>query len=67
MRRILPDLLTLTEVADLLKLSDRTVYDMCRRGRLPGVSKVAGQWRIDRRKLLAWLDAGGEFEQDLGD
>ena len=54
------DLMTIPEVATLLRLAERTVYDMCRGGRIPGVAKVGGQWRIERKRLLAWLAAGGE-------
>lgn len=57
------ELLTVQEVANLLKLSDRTVYAMCRTDRLPGISKVGGKWRIDREKLIVWLESGGEAAQ----
>lgn len=58
------ELLTINEAAALLKLSDRTVYEMLRGGRLPGAAKVSGKWRIDKRKLLAWLAKGGELAGD---
>lgn len=58
------ELLTIDETAALLKLSDRTVYAMLRQGRLPGASKISGKWRIDRRKLLAWVAKGGELAED---
>ncbi|MBK1718108.1 helix-turn-helix domain-containing protein [Thiocystis violacea] len=57
------ELLTVQEVAHLLKLSDRTVYAMCRSDRLPGISKVGGKWRVDREKLIVWLESGGEVEK----
>ena len=60
------ELLTIQEVADLLKLSDRTVYEMCRTDRLPGISKVGGKWRVDREKLVTWLESGGEVEKGEG-
>lgn len=43
----------------MLKLSERTVYDLCRQGKLPGAAKIGSQWRIEKSKLIAWLDAGG--------
>ncbi len=55
------ELLTIDETAALLKLSDRTVYEMLRTGRLPGAAKVSGKWRIDKAKLLAWIAKGGEL------
>ncbi len=57
------DLMTIPEVATLLRLSERTVYDMCRGGKIPGVAKVGGQWRIQRKLLLAWLAEGGEAKK----
>ena len=60
------ELLTIDETAALLKLSDRTVYEMLRTGRLPGAAKVSGKWRIDRDKLLAWIAKGGELAEGTG-
>ena len=60
----MPDFVTVREASELLRITDRTLYDLCRQGKLPGAAKVGGQRRIDRQKLLAWLEAGGEFERD---
>ena len=62
-RITMPELITIEQCCKLLKLSDRTVYGMLRAGRLPGGCKVAGQWRVDKDKLLVWLANGGELEQ----
>ncbi len=64
----MPKYLTINEVAELLRLGERTVYDMLRAGRLPGAAKVGGKWRVDREKLVAWVAAGGELatSQDTG-
>lgn len=51
--------MTIPEVCDLLKLGKRTVYDLCRRAELVGAAKVGNQWRVEKFKLVAWLDAGG--------
>ncbi len=56
------ELLTIPETSELLRIGERTVYQMCREGRLPA-AKVAGHWRIRRRDLEAWLDAGGELQR----
>ncbi len=50
------ELLTIKEVAVLLKLADKTVYSMAQRGELPAF-KVRGQWRIRRVELDGWIDA----------
>jgi len=59
-----PEYLTIDEVCELLQLGKRTVYELARTGRLPGAAKVGGQWRVNRHKLMAWLEDGGDF--DLG-
>jgi len=54
-----PEYLTISEVCELLRLSERTVYDLCRRGQLAGAAKIGNQWRVEKSKLVRWLDAGG--------
>ena len=51
--------LTIDEVCALLKLGKRTVYDLCREGKLPGAAKIGNQWRVNRQQLDEWLAAGG--------
>ena len=56
------EVLTLKEVAALLKLADKTVYAMAQAGEIPAF-KIRGQWRIKRTELDQWIDAqprGGE-------
>ncbi|NMB74983.1 MAG: helix-turn-helix domain-containing protein [Myxococcales bacterium] len=50
------EVLTIREVAALLKLAEKTVYLMAQQGELP-VFKVRGQWRIRRADLDAWIEA----------
>jgi excisionase family DNA binding protein len=53
----MPDeILTLPEVAQLLKVADKTVYTMAQKGELPAF-KVGGQWRFRRADLDSWIDA----------
>jgi len=54
--------MTISEVADLLRLGKRTVYGLARTGQLPGAAKVGGQWRFNSTKLMEWLDTGGEAQ-----
>ena len=62
--KTVPEFMTVLEVAELLKVSDRTVYDLCRQGLLPGAAKIGKQWRDD---LLAWQGRGdGEYGQGTG-
>lgn len=59
----IPDeVLTIKEVAALLKLAEKTVYAMAAAGEIPAF-KIRGQWRIKRTELDQWIDAqprGGE-------
>ena len=52
----MPDsILTLPEVAGLLKVAEKTVYTMAQRGQLPAF-KVRGQWRFRRSDLDHWIE-----------
>ncbi len=50
----LESLLTVNEVAKLLRLSPQTLYKMLEQGTIPAV-KVGCQWRFERTKIRAWL------------
>ncbi len=60
----IPDeILTIKEVAALLKLADKTVYAMAAAGEIPAF-KIRGQWRIKRTELDQWMDGqprGGDI------
>jgi len=48
------DFLTVSEVAKLLRVSDETVYRLCRRGALKA-SRAGIQWRIKRSTVDEYL------------
>ena len=53
----MPDeILTLPEVAGLLKVAEKTVYTMAQRAEIPAF-KVRGQWRFKRVDLDRWIEA----------
>lgn len=55
MQQILPlEVLTPAEVADLLKLSQNTVYLRLQDGTIPAI-KVGGAWRIPLERFREWL------------
>jgi len=62
------DYLTLKEVAELLKLSERTVYRLAKDGELRGFKPRGGAWRFRRADVEAWVDeqikAGPAGEHD---
>jgi excisionase family DNA binding protein len=47
-------ILTLQEVASLLKIGRKTAYTMVQRGELPAF-RVRGQWRCRRADLETWI------------
>ncbi|EHY0954113.1 helix-turn-helix domain-containing protein [Vibrio cholerae] len=48
-------ILTLQEVAEYLKLAEKTAYRLAAEGKLPGF-KVGGAWRFKREDLEAWIE-----------
>lgn len=53
----MPDeILTLPEVAILLKVAEKTVYTMAQRAEIPAF-KVRGQWRFKRVDLDSWIES----------
>jgi excisionase family DNA binding protein len=49
------EILTLKEVAQLLKVAEKTVYTMSQTKELPAF-KVRGQWRFRRDDINRWID-----------
>ena len=49
----LPKFLTVPEVATLLRLSERTIYDMVSQRRIP-FRKAGDRTLFDRDEILAW-------------
>ncbi len=48
-------LLTLSEAADILQVSTRTLQRMIHSGEMPAL-KVGGQWRVRRTLLRQWVE-----------
>jgi excisionase family DNA binding protein len=48
-------ILTIPEVAELLRIAEKTVYALAQRGEIPAF-KVGGQWRFSRGAIQAWID-----------
>lgn len=49
------EILTLKEVAEYLKLAEKTAYRLAAEGKLPGF-KVGGSWRFRREDIQAWIE-----------
>ncbi|WP_444924908.1 methylation-associated defense system helix-turn-helix domain-containing protein MAD1 [Microbulbifer sp. DLAB2-AF] len=48
-------ILTLKEVAEYLKLAEKTAYKLAAAGKLPGF-KVGGSWRFKREDIEYWIE-----------
>lgn len=48
------EILTVREVAALLKINDKTAYKLAAKGELPGF-KVGGSWRFDKSEIESWI------------
>ena len=53
------DILTVSEVANLLRLAKSTVYKLANEGKIPG-RKIGGSWRFSRQAILEWLRKQGK-------
>lgn len=57
------EILTLKEVADYLKLAEKTAYRLAAEGKLPGF-KVGGSWRFKQTDIDSWIEAKKTSNQD---
>jgi excisionase family DNA binding protein len=60
------EILKLRDVADLLKVGEKTVYSMAQTGELPAF-KVRGQWRFSRKDIDAWIEQQKHTAHDVGE
>lgn len=49
------DILTIEEVAEYLRVSERTVYDWAQKGEIP-CGKIGTSWRFKRDEIQKWVD-----------
>ena len=49
------DIMTIKEVAEYLKLTEKTAYRLAAERKLPGF-KVGGLWRFKRSDIEAWIE-----------
>jgi excisionase family DNA binding protein len=53
-RTKLETVLTITEVAEILRVHPTTIYRLVKRGTIPGF-KIGANWRINKASLDLWL------------
>jgi excisionase family DNA binding protein len=51
------NILTIREVADLLKINEKTAYKLVADAKIPGF-KVGGSWRFDQAAISKWIERG---------
>ena len=49
------DIITIKEVAEYLRIKEKTVYDLVAKGKIPGF-KVGGAWRFDKTDIDKWIE-----------
>lgn len=49
------EILTLKDVANYLKLAEKTAYRLASEGKLPGF-KVGGSWRFKQEDVQYWIE-----------
>ena len=52
----LPEVLTVDEVAELLRVNRKTVYAAIQRREFPGARRIGATIRVSRDAVLKWLD-----------
>jgi len=60
------EILTASQVANLLQFHLRTIYRLARKGSIPG-RKFGGGWRFSKEEILKMISRGqlGPLESDL--
>jgi excisionase family DNA binding protein len=54
-KKMSDEILTIQELAEYLKLNEKTAYRLAAEKKLPGF-KVGGSWRFKRDDLEAWIE-----------
>lgn len=49
------EIMTIKEIAEYLKITEKTAYRLAGEGRIPGF-KVGGAWRFRQSEVEAWID-----------
>ena len=57
------EILTLKEVAEYLKLAEKTAYRLAAEGKLPGF-KVGGSWRFKKTDIESWIEDSKKGQKD---
>lgn len=58
------EILTLKEVAEYLKLAEKTAYRLAAEGKLPGF-KAGGSWRFRKVDIEEWISQQSKKQQEI--
>lgn len=61
-RSMTDEIWTIKELADYLKLKEKTAYALVAKGEIPGF-KVGGSWRFKRSQIDDWIDRQATTQQ----
>jgi len=61
----LADVITVEELATLLRVNKKTVYDAASRGQIPCV-RIGRMYRFSRKAVLTWLDGSSATSSARG-
>jgi excisionase family DNA binding protein len=50
-------MITIEELAEMLKVSPRTIYRMLEKEELPFAIKIQGSWRFKEEDIMSWLES----------
>lgn len=56
------EILTIQEIAEYLKLNEKTAYRLASEGKLPGF-KVGGSWRFKRVDIEQWIEEKKQWQK----
>ncbi len=56
-----PEIMTAAEVAALLRVNRKTLYEAVQRDQIPGVVRVGRILRFHRDAVLSWIRASGQI------
>jgi excisionase family DNA binding protein len=60
------DILTIKELAEYLKLNEKTAYRLVSEGKIPGF-KVGGSWRFQRAEIQNWIKSKSSEAKEGGE
>ncbi|MDP2795246.1 MAG: helix-turn-helix domain-containing protein [Sulfurisoma sp.] len=60
------EILTIKEVAEYLKVTERTIYRLAAVKKIPAF-KVGGTWRFSRAEIDGWIKQQSSETLDMGD